>query len=158
MVELVDKITPERERASSIYTLLLSGLDAVASGRFDTAVPAFAVKLLSISGYHPQLQVCAGCGTQAGLEAFSAALGGAACGLCRREDDDAVDVGAAHLGLMSRLLASDFGHRADDTIARETSDALRAYAEYYLERPLRSMRFLAGAAETRASRRSRALS
>lgn len=159
MVELVDKITPEREPAFSVYRLLLSGLDAVASGRIDTAVPAFAVKLLSISGYHPQLQVCAGCGVQTGLEAFSGALGGAACGVCRRDDNDAVDVGVGHLSFMAKLLASDFGQYADDTIIVETTDALRAYAEYYLERPLRSLRFLAGAAATGTSpRRSRALS
>jgi DNA repair protein RecO (recombination protein O) len=158
MVELVDKFTPERERASSVYKLLLSGLDAVASGRIDTAVPAFTVKLLSISGYHPQLQVCAGCGTQAGLEAFTASLGGAVCGLCRQDDGDAVDVDLVHLDLMSKLLASDFGHRADAAIITETSDALRSYAEYFLERPVRSLRFLAEAAETGASRRSRALS
>jgi DNA repair protein RecO (recombination protein O) len=156
MVELVDKITPERESAFSVYRLLLSGLDAVANGRTDTAVPAFAVKLLSISGYHPQLQVCAGCGEQSGLEAFSAALGGAACGLCRREDIGAVDVSVDHLGLMSKLLASDFGHRADDTIVMEISDVLRGFAEYHLERPLRSLKFLAGTAGTahRASRAS----
>jgi DNA repair protein RecO (recombination protein O) len=153
MVELVDKITPERERASSVYALLLSGLDAVESGHFDTAVPAFTVKLLSITGYHPQLQVCAGCGGHADLEAFSAVLGGAACRMCRREDHEAVDVTVTHLGLMSKLLASNFGHRADDTVVAETSNALRAYAEYYLERPLRSLRFLAGSAGLRGSPR-----
>jgi DNA repair protein RecO (recombination protein O) len=157
LVELVDKITPERERASSVYALLLAGLDAIGSGHVDTSVPAFAVKLLSIAGYHPQLQVCSGCGAQTGLEAFSAALGGAACELCRRDDDDAVDVSAAHLGLMSKLLASDFGERADAALVMEVSDALRAYAEYYLERPLRSLRFLPGAVES-TRRTSRALS
>jgi DNA repair protein RecO (recombination protein O) len=146
MVELVDKITPERERASSVYALLLSGLNAVGAGYVDTSVPAFTVKLLSIAGYHPQLQVCSGCGAQTGLEAFSAALGGAVCGLCRRDDGDAVDVGDAHLSLMSKLLASDFGQRADAATVMEVSDALRVYAEYYLERPLRSLRFLASAA------------
>ena len=150
MVELVDKITPERERASSVYGLLLSGLNAVGSGHVDTSVPAFTVKLLSISGYHPQLQACSGCGTQTGLEAFSAALGGAVCGMCRREDDDAVNVGGAHLGLMSNLLASDFGHRADAATVSWVSDVLRSYAEYYLERPLRSLRFLAAAETSRS--------
>lgn len=62
LVEIVDKITPDRERAFPVYALLLAGLETLASGDGTTVVPAFVVKLLSVSGYHPQLQVCAGCG------------------------------------------------------------------------------------------------
>ena len=60
LVELVEKITPDREKAFSVYSLLLAGLDALAAGKGTSVVPAFLVKLLSISGYHPQLSSCAG--------------------------------------------------------------------------------------------------
>jgi DNA repair protein RecO (recombination protein O) len=152
MAELVDKITPERERAFSVYTLLLAGLESLAAGHTGTAVPAFAIKLLSVSGYHPQLHVCAGCGERAGLEAFSAALGGATCKMCRREDLGAIEVGTTHLEVMSRLLAADFGQREDEAIVAEISYALRSYAEYHLERPLRSLKFLAADTATPAVR------
>ncbi len=154
MAELVDKITPERECLFSVYTLLLAGLESLAAGQTGTAVPAFAIKLLSISGYHPQLKICAGCGGRTELEAFSAALGGATCRLCRREDLGAIEVSAVHLGVMSRLLASDFGRQEDDKIVLEISDALRSYAEYHLERPLRSLTFLAGDPVAAASPRT----
>ena len=59
---MVEKITPDRERSLQTYTLLLAGLNALAtSGPIPTVVPAFLVKLLSVSGYHPQLSACAGC-------------------------------------------------------------------------------------------------
>jgi DNA repair protein RecO (recombination protein O) len=143
LAELVEKITPDRERALSVYALLLGGLDAVAHDAGATVVPAFLVKLLSLSGYHPQLRACAGCGGTAALGAFSPALGGAVCESCWRESPDAFRLAADRLGLLSDLLASDFGRRAEAEVVAEVTRALTLYAEYHLERPLRSLRSLA---------------
>lgn len=142
MVELVEKITPDRERAVNIYALLLAGLRSLATGGGYFVVPAFMVKALSISGYHPQLHACAGCGDGADLSAFSAALGGAVCATCVREDPGAIVLGPGIVEMMSDLLASDFGGGGDPAAAGELMGALKNYAEYHLERPLRSIRFL----------------
>ena len=143
LAEVVEKITPERERAFSTYRLLLSGLEALASDRSGTVVPAFLIKLLSLSGYHPQLMVCAGCGGPGVLGGFSAALGGAVCENCWREDRDATRMPTEQIGLMVKLLAGDFGQAADARSILEVTQALRRYAEYHLERPLRSISLLA---------------
>ncbi|HZA41590.1 MAG TPA: DNA repair protein RecO [Actinomycetota bacterium] len=143
LVEIVDKITPERERSVRVYTLLLAGLEAIARGANVSVVPAFVLKLLSISGYHPQLTVCAGCGNGGRLAAFSPALGGAVCDPCRTDDHGAVELTGDRLALLSHLLVSDFGAPADPIAAADVTTALRGYAEYHLERPLRSLRFLA---------------
>src|SRR5688500_325712 len=58
LVEVVEKITPDRERSIQVYTLLLDGLRSLMADGADTLVPAFLVKLLSVSGYHPQLSAC----------------------------------------------------------------------------------------------------
>jgi DNA repair protein RecO (recombination protein O) len=142
MVELVDKVTPERERALPVYALLLAGLRALATGAGESIVPAFIVKLLSVSGYHPHLRSCAGCGNGSELVAFSPGMGGAVCGNCRRDDLAATPLSANHVQLLSHLLAADFGPPVDREAARELTGALRGYAEYHLERPLRSLRFL----------------
>ncbi|MDQ3957778.1 MAG: DNA repair protein RecO [Actinomycetota bacterium] len=146
LAELVEKMTPERERAWPTYSLLLAGLEALRAGKGTTIVPAFLVKLLSISGYHPQLRTCAGCGeTAAGLGGFSAAMGGAVCVACWREDRDALQVSLDRLQLLARLLDSDFGAVADPGAAatNEVTHVLRRYAEYHLERPLRSLHLIA---------------
>jgi DNA repair protein RecO (recombination protein O) len=143
MVDLVEKITPERERAVSVYTLLLAGLEALARGGGDSVVVAFTVKMLSVCGYHPHLQTCTGCGTQERLVAFSAALGGVVCDSCRVEDRAAVAMKPAHIGLLSKLLTSDFGQPADAVSVAALAQALKGYAEFHLERPLRSLTFLA---------------
>jgi DNA repair protein RecO (recombination protein O) len=140
LVEIVDKISPERERSVSVYGLLHAGLEAVAAYGATTVVPAFVVKLLSLSGYHPQLGACAGCGRAEGLVAFSPALGGAACDSCWVDDGDALRLSVDRLRLLADLLVSEFGLRADTESTVELTQALRCYAEYHLERPLRSLR------------------
>ncbi len=144
LVDLVEKITPEREQALSTYLLLLAGLDALRSGPCDSIVPAFLLKLLSISGYNPQLTVCAGCGARSGLSGFSAAFGGAVCEDCWRTDRDADRMSLERIALLNELLSRDFGVDAGDA-AGELTQTLRRYAEYHLERPLKSLHLLATA-------------
>ena len=144
LVEVVEKITPEREKAFSTYALLLAGLESLGRGPCDSIVPAFLIKLLSISGYHPQLTSCAGCGAEGALGGFSAAFGGAVCDGCWRQDRDADRLGADRLLLLNRMLTADLGIDAGDA-APELTNALRRYAEYHLERPLKSLHLLASA-------------
>ena len=138
LAEMVEKVTPDRERAHGVYALLLAGLAALAREGAGTVVPAFCVKLLSISGYHPQLQSCAGCGG-IHLSGFSPALGGAVCEDCWQEDPDALRISPEGLDLLGRLLASDFGVGAGPVEVAELNLALKRYAEYHLERPLKSL-------------------
>ena len=139
LAELVDKVTPDRERALPVYALLVSGLEALAAGESTTVVPAFYVKLLSVSGYHPQLRVCAGCGSHDALAGFSAPLGGVICESCLNEEEDAVGLSSDRIATLNRLLGSELGQPGglDETI--QLTRLLRRYAEYHLERPMRSL-------------------
>ena len=144
LVEVVEKITPDRERSLQTYSLLLSGLRALAGAEpIPTVVPAFLIKLLSVSGYHPQLSVCAGCDDELPLSGFSPALGGAVCEDCWRGDRGALRLSSERIALLDRLLSAEFGEQADALAVREVTQALRNYAEYYLERPLKSLQLLA---------------
>lgn len=144
MADAVEKITPDRESAHSTYSLLLAGLHALSEAGEASIVPAFLVKLLAVSGYHPQLDSCAGC-ERSGVDlvGFSPALGGAVCEDCWREDRDSMAMSPELIALLARLLAVDFGEPADARSIAELTLALRRYAEYHLERPLRSLYSLA---------------
>jgi DNA repair protein RecO (recombination protein O) len=144
LVDLVEKITPDREAAPSVYSLLNDGLVAVGAGGGAPVVPGFLVKLLSISGYHPSLSVCAGCGASEDLGAFSAAFGGVVCRGCWSQDRDAIRLSFDHVALMAALLRSELGvERAEDGLTFEVTQVLRRYAEYHLERPLKSLAIFA---------------
>lgn len=142
LAEAVEKITPDRERAFSTYALLLGGLNALAANGGAAIVPAFLVKLLSISGYHPQLESCAGCGENVALSGFSPALGGAVCEDCWREDRDAMRLSAERIALLHLMLDSELGQPADAETTLELTHTLRRFAEFHLERPLRSLHLL----------------
>lgn len=144
LVDVVEKITEERAQSLATYSLLLSGLQALGAGPCGSIVPAFLIKLLSISGYHPQLSVCAGCGTKTGLGGFSAAFGGAVCESCWRQDRDAERLGVERIAALNLLLTEDLGADAGD-VAGELTQLLRRYTEYHLERPLKSLHLLASA-------------
>ncbi len=148
LADIVDKITPDRERAFSTYALLVGGLQALADDKGGTVVPAFLVKLLSISGYHPELKFCAGCGDASSsrpgrLGGFSPSLGGVVCEDCYEEDQSALRMPPARIALLSRLLASEFGELASTEETEAVTSALRRYAEFHLERPLKSLHLLA---------------
>lgn len=143
LADIVDKITPDRERAISTYALLIGGLQALSDDKGGTVVPAFLVKLLSVCGYHPELRACAGCGGSARLDGFSPSLGGVVCEDCYEEDESAMRMPPERIALLSRLLTSEFGERASDRETEALTAALRRYAEFHLERPLRSLHLLA---------------
>jgi len=143
LADIVDKITPDRERAFSTYALLVGGLQALADDKGGTVVPAFLVKLLSICGYHPELKFCAGCGDSGRLGGFSPSLGGVVCEDCYEEDESAMRMPVERIALLSRLLASEFGERASKEETEAVTSALRRYAEFHLERPLKSLHLLA---------------
>ena len=143
LADIVDKITPDRERAFSTYALLIGGLQALADDKGGTVVPAFLVKLLSICGYHPELRTCAGCGDRGRLGGFSPALGGVVCEDCYESDDGAMRMSPERIALLERLLVAEFGEPASSEETAAVTAALRRYAEFHLERPLRSLQLLA---------------
>lgn len=142
MAEFVEKITPDREEASSIYYLLQSGLESLGRDLGPTVLPAFMVKLLSVTGFNPELTGCAGCGSGGFLGGFSPSLGGAICESCWIDDPEAIGLAPERLAWIDSLLAADFGTIATVGWVEEVTDLLRRYAEFHLERPLRSLEML----------------
>ena len=140
--EVVEKITPDREQALPTYQLLVHGMRALDDGRGSTLVPAFLIKLLAESGFNPELERCAGCGDAAFLGGFSPSFGGAICEGCWPQDQDAIGVSPDRIGAMRNLLAADFGQHLDEETVTEVTYLLRRYAEFHLERPLRSLGML----------------
>jgi len=87
--------------------------------------------------------MCAGCGDDGELVGFGPQLGGAVCVTCRYEDESAFKLSPDRLQLLAHLLSCDFGANAEKQATIDVTHALRRYAEYHLERPLRSLALLA---------------
>ena len=145
MVEAVDKVAEEHERNVRLFLLLLSGMRALDTAPIDPAAVAesFLLKLLSLSGFHPSLTACAVCG-RPDPRLFASGQGGGVCSGCA--DPDAGPVSAQALGLLSGLANADLvqagSTRADPVVRRESRALLFGFAEYHLERRIRSLPML----------------
>ena len=91
--EAVLKLFPEPEPHRRVFEGFVRFLDllerGIEPGRdpvCDGAGLGFQLKLLALAGYLPHLGSCAGCGSDGALVGYSAAAGGAVCGICAADD------------------------------------------------------------------------
>ena len=147
MLEAVDKVAEEHERNIRMFLLLLTGLRALETAPADPAAVAesFLLKMLSASGFHPSITACAVCGRK-DPELFSSAQGGAVCDSCAEYGSEPVS--PQSLGLLARYAAGDMATVglapvADGRVRKEARAMLYGFAEYHLDRRIRSLPMLA---------------
>lgn len=138
MVEAIDKVTPDREAVSHLYELLARALHALNDNGSPLMLSAFFLRLLSLEGQHPQLDVCVGCGEPGELVSFDFQEGGAHCSSCRV----GLNVSKGALDVMRMIL----GGRMNEALALEESPVVHEVnqlsmeaMEIHLERRLRSL-------------------
>jgi DNA repair protein RecO (recombination protein O) len=147
MLEAVDRVAEEHERNVRLVLQLLAGLRALETRPPDPAAVAesFMLKVLSLSGFHPSLTACAACGAR-DPQLFNAGMGGAVCAGCA--EGGSVPVSPQVLGYLSRIgLAElvDAGSivEPDPRVRRDARGLLYGFAEFYLERRMKSLPMLA---------------
>jgi DNA repair protein RecO (recombination protein O) len=143
MLEAVDKVAEEHERNVRLALLLLSGMRALDGRPQDPAAVAesFMLKMLQLSGFHPALTACANCGAR-DPELFDAGQGGAVCPACA--EPGAGHASRAALGLLSRLAIADLVEAGrevepDPRVRKESRALLYGFAEYHLDRRMKSL-------------------
>ena len=134
MLEAVDRVVQDREPSVRIFNLLVDGLSALGSGRSPLVLPWFLLKLLGVAGFAPSLDGCTECGAPALW--FSPGQGGAVCAACR--STDAVQVTSGVLKLLNDLMMEGAWMSPDPQVVTTATRLARTYAEYHLERRLRS--------------------
>lgn len=144
MVETAQRLTADSDDSTHAqYLLLVGGLHALAYRRHphDLVLNSYLLRAFAIAGWAPSFHDCASCGMDGPHAAFSIPEGGAVCEVCR-------PVGAAApspdaMALMGDLLSGDWAHaEAAVGYARgEVSDVVASYAQWHLERRLKSLQF-----------------
>ena len=146
MLEAVDKVAEEHERNVRLFMLLLTGLRALDAGPKDAAAvtESFLLKMLSLSGFHPSLTACAVCGRPA-PERFASGQGGAVCVSDADLDAGPVSTQALeHLAMLGGTGMVEAGETSvDPRTRREARGLLFGFAEYHLERRMKSLPILA---------------
>ena len=148
--ETADKlVATEKEPAVAQYRLVLGALNALAKHAHDSSAigDSYVLRALAIAGWTPRLRVCVVCGEPISSTLswyFSISAGGLMCAADHTPESEAVSWDA--ICRLSALGDGDWGELdgvpAAASIQRETHQIVEEWGEYYLERPIRSMRLL----------------
>ena len=144
--ETADKlVVTEQERAVAQYRLVLGALNALAKHAHEPAAigDSYVMRALAIAGWTPRLRACVVCGEPISPDRawyFSISAGGLMCAV----DHTPGSVAVAWLTIcqLDALVEGDWGELDGAQVDAETRQMVEKWGEYYLERPIRSMRLL----------------
>ncbi|AKV56027.1 DNA repair protein RecO [Bifidobacterium actinocoloniiforme] len=146
MLESADKlVSTEHEPACAQYLLLIAALNALASGLHGPRLisASYLMRALALAGWRPRFDSCIVCSRpvgQADLNFFSVPGGGAVCQA--DHTPESVRVTPAVLAQLEALTEGDWASLANGPLDPLTDRLVEKWGEYYLERPIRSLRLL----------------
>ena len=157
LAELTDQFAQEQAEDAALYDLLSNGLVWLCDAR-DPALAArlFEMRLLSLSGYRPQLMRCARTGEPLEVDqategvdvatAYSPAEGGTLCARAALLARDGFALPRSALMLMRVLQTRELDQLdaldVPEAVGDQVERALRRTFVYTLERALKSTRFI----------------
>jgi len=140
MVEAADRLN-EAEATAEQYLLLVGGLRSLSRGEHAarSILDSYLLRVMALSGWAPSLDDCARCGAPGPHAAFGAPLGGLVCADCAPAGSPHISRSA--LGMLQALMAGDWDtvDAASPADTAAASGTIAAYAQYHLERGIRSL-------------------
>lgn len=149
MVEILSRLTQDRQENQAVFDLLANSLRLLADGLDPFHVTRhYEWALLTLLGFRPELYGCVEC--RAPLAAvphpFAVDAGGFLCDMCRARAPGARAVGVEAQKYLRALdrggLAATVRLRVDDPLRAELESLLSAYVRQIAERDLGSLRVL----------------
>ncbi|MBW1638057.1 DNA repair protein RecO [Microbacterium resistens] len=146
MVETADRLN-DAEATPEQYLLLVGGLRALARGEHAarSILDSYLLRVMALSGWAPSFGDCARCSRPGPHTTFVAQMGGLVCEDCAPAGS--ARIAASALDLLRSLMAGDWS-RVDAAAAADASAAsglIAAYAQWHLERGIRSLAHVEGA-------------
>lgn len=145
MLETTDRLTDEVvDPHQGGFLMLVGALRAMGEGHLPPTLvlDSFLLRTLAISGWAPELRVCATCGAPGPHHALDIRAGGLVCTPCRKPG--AIAVRQATIEHLIFLLAGDWENvlDAEDTIQQEAARLITDTITWHLERSVRSLHFV----------------
>jgi DNA repair protein RecO (recombination protein O) len=149
VVELIDRMVPERVHGYPTYRLLHDTIRRLAgSDDLDQVLRFFEMRLVDQCGFRPELENCAGCGSV--LEPvenfFSPLSGGVVCRVCVAGLTGTRELSVNGLKVLRLLQRGSYNDvvrvRMDGQLADEVERHLRSYIVSVLERDVNSAGFI----------------
>ena len=146
IAETADKLVAgEHECMTMQYRLVLGALNALAKHAHDSNAigDSYVMRALALAGWTPRLRACVVCGDP--IDAgrtwyFSIPAGGVMCSADHTPESTLIPWNT--LCQMQALVDGDWGELDTAPLTAETRQLVEKWGEYYLERPIRSLRLL----------------
>lgn len=147
LVELLDRMTEEKDPSPALYRLLSSTLDQLEGGTDPEILSRiFELKVLEAAGYRPVLDKCALCGSRDRPVRFSVRQGGFLCSDCLHRDPHTLplsETAARLLRLLQRITPDRIGEvRVKEETKAQLERVLRAFIDEYASIKFKSRPFL----------------
>lgn len=154
MLELMDKVSQERQEARQAFQLFLTALKtlAAAAGGYRLLLAMFELKLMSAIGFRPQLDKCVACplsqesADRLPSTVFSLKYGGFLCAGCKGRDPAGIIVGTEVRRALNEALATPLPDWRVVSLKPAAEEELfrlaERYVSYHLDRALKSARML----------------
>ena len=150
VAELAERFSVEGGHNRQLFELLVSALGYLQTTTRTQWLPRwFELRLLSISGFMPELYACVDCGGELvqGDHVFSSERGGLVCPDCRAGGSDVLLPASEGVIKLLRFLHTTEWETAErlkinDEVSRQTARILRAHMRYVLDHSIRSIAFL----------------
>ncbi|WP_285036044.1 DNA repair protein RecO [Plantibacter sp. ME-Dv--P-095] len=143
MVETADRLT-ESEGSLQQYLLLVGALRSLSKHEHGPrlTLDSYLLRAFSLAGWAPSFGACSRCGTEGDYSHVVVQLGGVVCDDCAPSGSPRLD--AETLSLLGALLSGDweYAEAAAEQTASRASGFTAAYAQWHLERGLRSLAHL----------------
>ncbi len=141
IVETVDKLlSTEHESATDQYQLLVGALNALAKHAHpsQSISDSYVLRALALAGWTPRLDSCVVCGRQTLLTHFSVPAGGTMCASDRTPEARSVE--SHELVQLQSLAHGNWASLGERPPLSHVTRIVADWGEYYLERPIRSLR------------------
>ena len=147
MSELVDGLTHENEPHQEVFDLLISSLMHLNQKKDASIISFFVFKLLAFLGHEPQLFQCVKCHSKLSENNyFSNHLGGVLCEDCYKADLGSFRITVLAIKSLRLFSQNEIAIldklKIDDKIKKEVGQLVINFAQYILEKPIKSLRFL----------------
>lgn len=134
MVELLDKLTEEREANPYLFQLLQLTLEYLEAGKdFEVLSRIFEVKMLQAAGYRPRLDGCLACKSGDGPFLFSVREGGFICEKCRYRDPHSMVLTEGTAKLLRLFQHFDLSRMGDIKVKETTKTQLRQVLQHFID-------------------------
>lgn len=148
LVELLDKLTDEKESQPTLFYLLHNALTLIGENKDPEIVARiFELELLRIVGVKPELNHCVNCkNVNNPLIAFSVKEGGLICNPCLSIDSNAIVLSAGTIRLIRTLAAMDISKlgkvEIKDMTRKQLSQVMRSFIDAHVGITIKSRNFL----------------